>query len=149
MAAYGEDFEKLNDGQWHWVRSGPELGLRAHRKNELWVCETPSEPGYFPADREKFVSLDYYPEADDFVFMGTDMYANNGQAAFWGEYAPAVVMPWPMPEFMDKQENDWFMRLWTPEEQDVGHFHFPDFYVIKQGTLKALAQQRAGFQTPQ
>ena len=137
--AYDGDFEKLNDGLWHWVKSGPELGLKSGQKNELWVSETPSKPGYYPKERDSRITVDYYPEADDFVYMGNDMYANNGQVVVWDEPASAVVMPWPMPEFMSSQDNSWFMRLWTEEELQAGHFHFPLFFIIEHGTLRDLA----------
>lgn len=142
--SYENDFEKLNDGQWHWVKSGPHDGLKSGRKNELWVCESPSEPGHYPEAQLPHIIVDYYPEADDFVYMGNDMHANNGKVVVWDEPTSAVVMPWPMPEFMGGEDNDWFMRLWTPQELSAGHFHFPLFFIIEQGTLRDLsATQRA------
>lgn len=135
---YENNFEKLNDGLWHWVPSAPDSGLKSGTKNELWVSETPSEPGYYPEERESRVIVDYYPEVDDFVYMGNDMYANNGHVVVWDELASAVVMPWPMPEFMGTEDSNWFMRLWTPEELEARHFHFPLFYIIEHGTLRDL-----------
>jgi hypothetical protein len=38
----------------------------------------------------------------------------------------------------EPQYRDWFMRLWTPNEEEAGHFHLPMFFMIEKDTLQDL-----------
>lgn len=134
----------LSYGQWHWVPSAPSGNLKADQPNTIWIHGCPTEPGYYPSEDANGYQAEYVPEADDFLYLGRDIFANHGQLKVpgIGKTALAAIVPWPSPEFMGSEDRHWFIRTWTPSEVQAGHFHLPMFFLLEECTIRDIALSR-------
>jgi hypothetical protein len=133
------NFESIVDGNWHWCPTNrteePKAGM-----NDISVVVQASNPGYRPKPEHHRLFAGYETETDGFTYLGMDMYASQGRLHIAGRQVLAVMTPWPAPDFMGSDDGAWFIRAWTPREQEAGHFHMPAFYILEQDTIAQLRQ---------
>ena len=135
--AYGHGFESIADGNWHWCPSPynkePLAGV-----NDISVVVDPSEPGHRPASDHHRLFAQYITPEAGITFLGDDMYASQGRLRVSGREILAVMTPWPLPDFMNSDDGALFIRAWTTEELEVGHFHMPFLYILEEDTVSKL-----------
>lgn len=140
----------LQDGLWHWAPGPYGRRLVPDEPNTIWVHGYWSKPGHKPMVDVPAFRAEYYPEAD-IQYLGMDVYATNGRLEALGKSVLAVVTPWPAPDFMSDigspdMDAAWFIRAWSPKEQDAGHFHMPFGEIIVEGDIRRIAEITASRQ---
>lgn len=141
--AMGYSIEALRDGELHLIntingsKQNYPTEIKANVPALLSVFLEPSQPGYYPTDRDgDLITVEFVGEIDDTAHLGSDVYANNGFASLGGDTVPAAIFPCPMPEFMSSDDLGIFFKLWTKREEEAGHVHLPFGVALGAGALK-------------